>query len=198
MTLIGTQPIWFEPFGELVIRWFARQGEELRAEIGGTAEAILRAEQRAARVLEYSRLKPMRALKTAREWQTRWEPREAWQQLAAHLDRLGWQALRVRSDDDRRTHLAHHALEETERQVVLVVDHHLRERARTAKDAGCALDLTEDDLAPLVLAEEIYEIESGRLGRPPKPWVDELARPEFAKRLLGWPFHPLVFGLIGG
>ena len=196
MTILGTQPIWFEPFGELVVRWYQRQPEEIRSEAKSTAEAILRAEKRAARVLEFSGLTPMRKIKTAREWQTRWDAKGAWEILAAHLDKLGWDVLRARDLDDRRNQVARAALGEGERQSIVLLDPHLRQRAADANAAGCALELNEEDMAAIALAEELYEIESRRIGRPPREWVEELARPEFTRRLLGLPFHPLILTLV--
>lgn len=195
MTLLGSKPIWYEPFGELVVRWFQRQPEELRHEIGGAPEATMRAETRANRLIEYCAIQQMRKIKTPREWETRWEAKEAWQRLATHLDRLGWDVIRARGED-KRLELAQTVLAESDRKTIIIPEHELRAQVEAARAGGCLVPMTEEDFAPIALCYEVYDIESQRLGRAPKAWVDELARPEFCKRLLGLPVHPLVLRLV--
>ncbi|MDK2973463.1 MAG: hypothetical protein PWP23_3218 [Candidatus Sumerlaeota bacterium] len=195
MRVIGSTPIWNEPFGELVLRWFHRQSPELRERIGGPAEAQLRVERRAARLMELAGIAPARALSSPREWETRWNARAQWDRLVAHADRRGWDVV-IDPDDTRGLRWTATALAESDRKTILVADQALEVLAAQASLSGCLLGLRAEDLAPLALAIQLYGIEAARLGNPPQEWVDELGALEFTRRVLGLPFHPLVFQLL--
>jgi hypothetical protein len=195
MRVIGSEPIWNEPFGELVLRWFKRQPVEVREAIGGPAEAQLRVERRAALVLEHSGLQPARPLVTPREWETRWDARATWERLVAHTRARGWDVL-LEPGTARGTRWAPTALAESEERAIVISEQVVEDLGRLATDSGCLLGLTTRDLAPVVLAREVYALESPRIGNPPPEWVEQLAAAEFARRALGLPFHPMIFDLL--
>ncbi|MBI5155206.1 hypothetical protein HZA57_08210 [Candidatus Poribacteria bacterium] len=192
MPPIASRPIWFETFPELVLRWFTEQPAPLRETIGGAAEASLRAERRAQRVLEYIHFQPMRLIKTAREWETRWDPEAAWSRLEAVVHHFGWDVIRHRGSASD-TEMTAEALREGERPSILIADRALNEQGAAAAAGGLQLPLTERDLAAIALAREVYSLVSEKMGKPPAPWVDELAPHEFTRVALGLPFSPLVW-----
>lgn len=197
MRIIGSREIWNEPFADLVIRWFRRQPESFQAEFGGPADLIGRIERRALRVIDFCALEPARALKSLREWETRWNGREQWNRLSAHAAHLGWRVLREEGAGHGAS-LTQATLGATGAQVIVIAEEPLRQQLAHARENGCLLPLTGDDLATVTLAREIYALETQRMGKPPQEWVEEVAQHEFARRLLGLPFHPLVFALIDG
>ncbi len=196
MTPIGSRPIWFETFPQLVARWYDRQSEDLRHEVGpGPANAVVRAETRAAKVLAYSGVNPLREKKTPRHWETRWNAEETWDLLEKALDRLGWDA--VRESGTPVTAQVHRtALFESDRETVVIADEALGRQLKAVLDGGLLLPLTEDDMAAIALAREVYNVAGEKMGSPPPDWVEDLARHEFVRTALGLPFSPLALQFV--
>ncbi len=195
MKPIATQEIWFESSRDLITRWFNRQSSAKQAELVSPGEVLERVEQRAQKILAYSGLKPLRRLKTAREWEARWEAKAAWKFLAEALDQLGYDAVRETTGASDAA-LSMSALYESDREAVLIVDAAVQAQLDAVKNAGMALPLTLDDMACIALARETYALLGEKMGRPPRPWVDDLGQHAFAQEVLGLPFNPLVFALI--
>lgn len=197
--LIGPPSVWTEPFSELVIRWHKRLPEEERDAVGSASIAAQRATERATRVLEYSGLERAPEIQSARQWETRWNAAAQWKRLCEHLKRIEVEVVYDGGGSGRGADLNRRALEAAgDSEAVLIVERTLVEQRELARAQQCPLELSVDDLSVLALAREVFAIESVRIGRPPRaPWVDDLASCEFPRLLLGLPFSPLVFQLIG-
>ncbi|MCB2155490.1 hypothetical protein KQI84_11445 [bacterium] len=195
MAPIGSREIWFDTFPQLAVRWFRRQPKSLQEEIGSSAEASLRAEERVRTLIRYGRIKPSRALKTPREWEVWWDASEEWARLRRILTGFGWGVVRHRGDASR-TEVLLDAQEESDLPVVVIVERILQEQARIAVDGGLNLPLKADDLAPMALSRELFQVIAEKIGSAPSPWVDELAQFEFSRVVLGLPFHPMVLWLL--
>jgi len=193
---IASRSIWFESFPQLVLRWWDAQPASVRAQIGeGPADAVLRAERRAERVIQAAGVKPMRQLRNSREWETRWNAEEAWNILAKALDGFGWDAVRDKGSTGT-PHLAKTALYESDREAVVVAEAALEAQLKMLAKEGLSIANTTDDLAAMALARELYQIAADKLGSPAAPWTEQLARHEFVRCVLGLPFSPLAIELL--
>lgn len=195
MAPIGTQEIWFDTFPQLAVRWYRRQAQSLQEEIGSAADVSLRAEDRVRKLIRYGRIKPSQPLKTPREWEVRWNAREQWTRLSRVLTSFGWGVVRHRGAASR-TDVLLDAQEESDLPVVFIVESVLQDQARLAKELGLNLPLMADDLAPVALSRELFQVMAEKIGPLPSPWVDELAQFEFSRVVLGLPFHPMVLWLM--
>ncbi len=197
MTPIGSRPVWFETFPQLVARWYDRQSEGTRNDVGpGPANAVVRAEKRAAKVLAYCGFAPLREKKTARQWETRWNADETWKALAAAVDRHGWDVVRERSAPVT-AQVRQTALYESDRETVVIADEALNRQLEAVVEGGLLLPFTVDDMAAIALARELYDIAAERIGSAPADWLEELARHEFLRTALGLPFSPLAMEYLG-
>jgi len=192
MPPIASRAIWFEKFPELVIRWYRQQGEAVRTDAGSPAEAAMRAEDRAAKVMAFGDLDAPRHIRTLREWETRWNVRAVALPLEQAIVRCGRDVIRHRGPDSRLD-ILQDAFSASERESVVLVDEALERELLRARESGLELPMTVDDMAAIQLAREAFELLSDGIGSRPRPWVDELAIHAFAERVLGLPFSPLVW-----
>lgn len=74
-----------------------------------------------------------------------------------------------------------------------------RQRAGRLREAGLLLAIGEKDGLLLMLCDEVYTLAMAAPDAPaPDGLLDRLAPHEFARVLLGLPFHPWVADLVEG
>jgi hypothetical protein len=190
---LGAQ-LWHESDLELIIRWWGRQTDALKAEIESPEAALERARTRAQRVLDFCQLPAAKPMKTPRQWQVGFDPAAAWERLCVPLRHWGWDIARQR-DEPTFTNITRTALEHADKPLVVVADAPLKIKLSLAQATKCPFELDLPHLAAMALALELYSVASERMGALPKPWVDEVAAPAFAQLVLGMPFSPMIFAL---
>lgn len=88
----------------------------------------------------------------------------------------------------------------TEEDETIIIDlNAARARVERLRAAGLTLPLNERDGALLMLCEEVYALAVADLPElpPHEALADQVAPHEFARRLLGLPFHPWAADLAG-
>ena len=197
---LATNDLWYETFPELVARWFNAKTSAERLKLVNSARISIAAEERSRTLMEHARVKPLPKLTTARQWDVRWEPKAAWEHVRKGIRRFNWDCKRTRTSVVRQEMMI--AAQELDTgtggaPLVLVEDRVLETLAAKAKAGGLLLKASPADLAPLVLARELFW-----LAAEAKPmagageYLDELACHDFVERLLGLPFSPMVFDFL--
>ncbi len=132
--------------------------------------------------------------RTARQWETAWNRRALYDELAAAARRLGWQVRAVERFDPNPAFLPTGAAEEN---VLLVEEQAALALLTELRSAGLRLPFQPADALLIQLAEELFHLAAGRAGhQPADAWVDEAAPPVFAQDVLGLPFCPLVLRVL--
>ena len=191
MPPISSRPIWFETPKDLAVRWHREQTEAVAAQYDGRpAKALARAQERADKVIAHGRIVPMRAIKTAREWQTRWEPEAAMKMLREVAGALGHSVV-VHRGHGRG--VGEELLRVPGGKAIILDEPALLAMAEIARREGLSLPLTARDMHSISLAGEVHACLSEDMGGPALPWVHELAEPLFVQKVLGLPFSPMVW-----
>lgn len=189
---IGASPIWRATLETLASRWLM-QNPHVEEDADGVAARLI---ARAETVRKYCDLPQARQLDTPRKWETNWKPVEAWDRLAAVLERLEWRAKLVESPRFSPATLASSQAGE-QVDTVFVEKSVAEELAARFRAHGLLLPFGWREGAVLILAEELYDISASRMGHPPaREWVDQLSRHPFTHTVLGWPFYPWVLDFV--
>lgn len=191
MAPIASRGIWLEPVADLVTRWYKQLPEKTREETGTPDDLLARGSTRAGKIQAFTGLESSRPLKTAREWDARWDRKAQAERLERLLAQWGFEVVRHRGGGSFLD-VSSEGLRETEGEAVFLVESELEAAAAFAHDHGLTIPYTARDVAVLTLAREVYDAATRKLGNPALPWTEELGRALFTQRVLGLPFNPLV------
>lgn len=191
---IGSSSIWRETLPQLVERWLDRPANAQRTHPMAPEEIAQRVLRRVETVSDTIPNLNATVIRTAREWETRWNARTLTTALVELLEKLGWKV--TIPADSRVLPSDLPAFHPEDENVILLDRRAAKERARRLQDAGLLLLVRAEDAMVLLLAEELYEVLATKLGHTPADWVEELAMPLFVQRLLGLPFNPIVPSLL--
>lgn len=187
--------LWQETYGELLRRWLAVQPEEQRP-TEDLDRIIVLTRDRAERMREYLEIAPARALKTPREWEVHWDPREQWNRLQGCARKFGWRLERLDGDPDRHSATLAAQAHDRENVAMIFLGPVLRLTARV-QTASIPYEFHPEHMVVIEAAAELFNIGAARIGKPPKDtWMDDLAVTCFQHRVLGLPFHPLALRLV--
>jgi hypothetical protein len=181
---------WDMPFEVLAERLLKREATgATREEI---EELVSRAILRSGTVMKYLGLTPAQPMMTARQWETRWNPKAAWQIVEKSLARLGWRIKVER--DERLSPLAVAGAHAGARENVLLLDPSAAEaRAAQHRRTMNPNPINEQGAVVLAATEELFRLAVEKMGNlPPDSRVDELAEAHFVQDLHGLPFSVLA------